>query len=284
VSMMVQAGSKCRRRRNAAISQVEALTTAFTLALLLVGALAVTSSVARGTDRYQRDVQMVGDARVGLDEVLYQIRSASMVMPSQQTLAGSSYIPTADGRVVVLSAPGYNPASDTVLLPGVTDYIAFYTESGKLKETVVPGLGSARVARTQKTLVKNVDSFQCTFKARDYATGSAVGTNTFALKSRPVSGNTPVVYINGVQTSATYSSSGSYGSVTVSNLALGADVQIVYTVDPTQFATDTASILSDSDKPALEVSVQVRLRDVDNRLNARIVNLDGAARLRNRRG
>ena len=35
---------------------------------------------------------------------------------------------------------------------------------------------------------------------------------------------------------------------------------------------------------SLEAAVQMQLRDVDSRLNARIVNLDGAARLRNRRG
>jgi len=273
------------RRRSAAVSVVEVLTSSFVLTLLLGATLAVSNSVARSADRNQIDTRMVGDARLALDEVLYQLRSASLVLPSQ-TLVGNSYTTAADGKTFVLSAPGYDPASSTMLLADVTDYIAIqYDSTSKvLTETVVAGAGSKRPGRIRKLLVRNLGGFSCTFRARDRATATATGTQAFALKAPLASGATPAVFVDGVATASSLSSSGTYGSVLVPILTAGADVQIVYDVDPTRFATATASISTDSDKPALEAVVKMQFSETDSRGNPRTLSLDGAARLRNRRG
>lgn len=304
---MSQSIHTARRRARAGFSIMEGLMTAAVLGVLLSSALGISGAVARSGSRGDVETQMVGDARLAVDEMLYQIRSASHVVASQSLTSGGSTLTytttaasgsianstvslanttTSSGSTYVFAAPGYDPAAPTVLLSGVTDYIAIQYDkaAGKVYEVVVPGTGSKRQARTsRRALLKNVKSFYCTFKARDYAL--ATGTSlTVTLRAKPIS--TPVVYVNGaVRTSnVTVASLGSTATVTLSSLTSGDDVQVVYDVDPSTYATLTSSLTDDEFKPALEATIDIQLAAKDGQNIERVIDLDGAARLRNRRG
>lgn len=286
MSRFVDRVDRRRRRRPRCapgLSLVEVSVAMTVMGLLLTTALGISGSVTRAADKNGVETRLTGDAREALDEVLYQVRGASSVLPSR-ALGGLTYTTNAAGTTVVLSAPGYDPASTTVLLPGVTDYVAFqYDSQAKtVVETLVPGAGSKRPARNRYLLAEKVEGFRCTFRARDVFT-PGTGSVALVLRAPMASGASPIVYVNGVQTAATAVTALSVTTVTVPVTAAGSEVQVVYDVNPTTYATATAA-LSEDVKPALEAVVELRFADQDSRRNVRTVTLHGAARLRNRRG
>jgi len=263
----------------------EVTVAATVMGMTLTAALGISGAVTRAADKNGIENRQVGDARVALDEVLYQTRSASAVL-TDGTLAGFPLVRTStNGSTVVLAAPGYNPASSTVILPTVTDYVIFQYDAGnkRLLQTTRPGTGSVRPVRSSYVLAKNVSGFRCTFRARDYHLRSG-GQTSFPLKATLATGASTVVLVDGVETPHTRSTSGTFGTVSIGSAVTGTHVEVIYEVNPTSFATDIATILTEGDRPALEAVVELEFAETDSRRKTRTLTLNGAARLRNRRG
>ncbi|HVK03522.1 MAG TPA: hypothetical protein VM490_08610 [Armatimonadaceae bacterium] len=262
-------GRSTRSRRTAS-SLTEALVFAAVLGLLMTGVLALVSFAATtGTKTMTMD-DLGDDARLAVDEVVYQVRSGDLILPSR-TLGTLSY--QTNGSSIVLRTPGYDPAT-TAVFTGNSDFVAlrFDQNTRMLTQTIQKSTGSARPTRTEKVLARNVASTIFTYRVRDQFTPTESGLHTLTLSRVPLSA--PKVFINGVPAASTFS--GMAQSVTVTTPYRGSDVQVTYAVSPT--ANSGAALNS-----VTEVDVTIRLTDRDQRNIERVQTLQGGARLRNRR-
>lgn len=133
------------------------------------GALTLTTSVLHSSEKLRTESGLTNDARLSTDEMLYGLRSAERILVSA-TVGGRTY--TTGATEVVFQAPGYqvNGGGDGgEILSGVTDLIAYRydPDTQKITESIEPGTGSARPARSEKVIATNVESMVFTFKQRD---------------------------------------------------------------------------------------------------------------------
>jgi Tfp pilus assembly protein PilW len=254
------------RRRVAGLTIIEMLVTTFVFSLAMAGVLALISAASIAFDRSRVETDQSSDARLAMDEMLYQLRSAGLVI-SSQTLSGTTY--TTGSSTVTLQAPGYDPSTTNVFLSGVSDAAAFQydTSTHTLRETIVPGAGSVRPSRSQKVLASNVQSLACTYRVRDQFTTTTAGSVALTLSASPQS--TPTVYVNGAASTASFNGT----SATVSVPSAHSDVQFVYPVTPTSATLPFVT----------EMDVTMSFQTLDSRRIARTMTIQGGARLRNQR-
>jgi uncharacterized beta-barrel protein YwiB (DUF1934 family) len=106
---------------------------------------------------------------------------------------------------------------------------------------------------------------------RDYFTSGVKNNAQFTLKAVPLS--TPIMFVNGVQTTGSYNSSTK--TMTVNLTSKSNDVQFVYSIDPATAGTAMEFVG--------EVEIALKLLAKDSRQANRTMTLQGAARLRNLR-
>lgn len=257
------------RRRYRGVSLVETMVAVTVFSILMVTMTAGLRALALGASQQVTDTGMGFDARRGVDEMLAQMRYASGVV-AFHTSPTKTY--TTNGSTIVMQAAGYDPAAVSIILPGVTDYIIFEHDAVKkeIRETVIAGVGSKRVARSRYLLAKNVESIALTYRVRDQFEKPISGVLP-ALSAKAVSA--PSVTVNGESSSGAWAL-GSPSQIQVSAGASGADVQVLYPV-------------SASDADALghvqQVDVAVNFSDIDSRKMARKLTMSGSVCLRNHR-
>jgi len=267
--------SRCRARRGRRAQHgatlVEALVTAFIGTLILTGTAACMIAASSTADRVQTLGGLQMKAQRATDEMLYQLRGGSQVLTSQ-TLAGTSY--TTSANDIVISSPGlstdYNGFPD--ILTAVTDYFAYDYDADqkKLYETIVPGTGSNRPARTRMVLAKEVTAVTFTYRVREQVRNLSSGSYSKVLAYTATA--TPTAYVNGAKQTCSYNTS--TRTATISSVPLGADVEFVYPVSP----SDTSALAK-----VTQVDATVTLAETSGRSVTRTVTLSGTARLRNMR-
>jgi hypothetical protein len=237
---------------------------------IISGTVACMIGATGTVDRCRTLTSLQTRGGTGADEMLYQMRGCSTVLSGSSAAPSgtfsSTYTTSTTG--IVFGAPGLSvDSSGNADILSVTDYFA-YTYSGdakKLYETIVPGTGSYRKARTNYTLASNVSGVTFTYKVRDQVTATAT-TVTKAL-SQTATG-TPTAYANGVQKTCTLSSN----TATVSGVSIGDDIELVYPVS----SSNTSALAS-----VTQVDATISLAQaIDNR-GTRTVTLNGTSRLRN---
>lgn len=255
-------------RRRSALGLTELIVSLFVVSLILAAVISLTGSVLRVTDRSSTDNSMNDNARLAMDEMLLQIRCSSKILPllPGTVLSGNTY--TTSNSSLVLTAPGYNPASSAVFL-GVTDYVTyrFNAANKTLTETIRPGAGSVRPSRIDTVLARNVSSVAYTFKARDQFKVIVAGTRTLTLKATPL--QKPVAFINGVAATCSW---GGGATVSVTTAQNGSDVQLIYPVSPAAAVT-----------AASEVEAVLTFTALNGRRQTQTQTIQGAACLRNSR-
>jgi Tfp pilus assembly protein PilW len=259
---------RARRRRGLTLIEVMIAGTIFLMVLTAI--LSFCAGVARATDRRQVEAALADAGRRATDEVLLQARAATRVLPSQ-SLNGVPFATSGTG--VVFAAPGYDAAAAGVILPAVTDAVAVsYDAPGRaLRETIVPGAGSARPARTGFTIAENVSGVAFRYHVREQF--KSAGLTTYTLKAAALAA--PAAYVAGRSVPCTWNAAAP-GAVTVASAPVGSDVQFVYVVSPT---TNSGAALQHVNL----VEVTLTLSDTDGRSAVRTVTLSGSARLRNQR-
>ena len=262
-----------RRRAQGGMGLIDVMAGLFIVSLITTLMLSLTAATSRSADRRTLENRMGATARTTLDEMLREIRAADQVLP-EFTISGTKY--KSDNTQIVVQAPGYDPASARVLLPGINDVVAFqYDASSKtLTETTLVGTGSKRPQRNRLRLAQRVESADFSYYVRDQFT--AAGSNTFVLNARPEDSSKIKVYVNGVAGTYTYIPSLPTGTVQVNSpsLASGADVQFVYEASPTMSGGAWLPEVS-------RVDVTLTLSDIDGRRITRTTTLTGSARIRN---
>jgi prepilin-type N-terminal cleavage/methylation domain-containing protein len=258
------------RRRQRGLTLVEVAMATSILGLILTTTLSVYAVAARSGDRNQRETGLVGGARAAMDEVLFALRAAGQVH-GQQSVGGVTY--SASATQVVLSAPAYNPANAAYFLDGVSDYAILRYDAGnqQLVQTLVPGTGSARPARQNMVLARNVTACSFRYVVREYFSSANNNNARFNLSAQPLA--TPTVYVNGVARSVSYNANNA--SINTSLTEKRNDIQVVYAVSPTTNNTTMALVG--------EVEVSLDLTTTDSRRLTVSNTLVGAARLRNAR-
>jgi len=259
-----------RRRRHLAaqrgVSIVEGMVAAVIGITILSGTVACMIGATGTVDRCRTLTSLQTRGGTSADEMFYQLRGCSAVLASQ-SLNSVTYSTSASS--VVFGAPGLSiDANGNADILSVTDYFAYAysSDNKKLYETLVPGTGSYRKARTNYTLASNVSGVTFTYKVRDQFTATATGSVSQTLKQTAT--GTPTAYVNGVQGTCTYSS----GTVTVSGVTKGDDIEVIYPISP----TNTSALASVTQVDATVTLAQA----IDNR-GTRTVTLNGTSRLRN---
>jgi len=274
------AAARLRRRRQQGTTIAEVTVASLIITMLVTGVLALTGTVSRNADRGDTESGMADDGRRSMDEVLLQLRGARVVLASG-AIAGSTY--TTGASAVVVEAPAYHPNASGVFLDGVTDRVAFRFAPaergvpGRLIESIQPGSGSVRPARSEKTLARDVAGVTFRFRARERFEVLQGGGTTFSLSAPPL--GTPTAFVNGVQTRCEGSGS-SFRVVPPSTrtqdaIRAGDEVQFLYEVSP----GGGSAVLS----RVTQIDVIVRTLKKDARRIDRELTLQGSARLRNQR-
>jgi len=260
------------RRRTRAFTLVETLFSMGSVMLVLYGILSLTWHSVTSLDRRQLESGIGNGSRTGVDEMLSQLRYASVVLPSQ-AVSGATYT-TGSSSIVILSQ-GYDPSTSTVFLSGVSDYTAFRYDSttNQLLETCSPGTGSVRPSRTSMRIANNVTSLSFTYRATNEFTASSAGSATYTLSASATSA--PMVLINGAAGTGTWSTA-TPNQITVTAPSGKADIQVVYPVNPT--ANSGAAL-----QYVKQVDVTVGFAGTDSRSILRTLSMAGTARLRNQR-
>lgn len=260
-----------RRRAQGAWSIAEVTVASLMIAMLVSGVLALTGTVARSSDKHTTQAELADDARLAVDEMLSHLRGARLVLENG-SVAGRSYA-TGDAAVVV-EAPAYHPAAAGILLPGVSDRVAFRFDrrDGELVESIEPGAGSVRPSRSEKVLARGVADVAFSFRVCDVRPVQKDGSPIFTL-SAPAT-ETPAAFVNGVRAGCEATAGGSY-RVIASDLRAGDEVQFLYPVSPAAGAAVLGRVT--------QVDVTLRMAARDSRQIERRLTLQGAARLRNRR-
>jgi hypothetical protein len=283
-----------RRRRDSGFNLAELTVTSLMMAMLVSGVLMMVGTVQRSSTRHSTESELADDSRLTMDEMLYHLRSGRDVLPSA-TVGGRTVTTgrTASGGLsLVFRAQGFDDSDpqNPRLLTGVYDTVAFRWEQddpanpqagGRLYESIAPGPGSRRPARTDKVLAKGVRSLALTLRASDRfeAAGgtSAASTfpNTFTLGAAPAAA--PACFVNGTAAPCTWQPGGT--SVTVNGLRRRDEVQVLYPVSQGSGATVDAAALP----RVSEVDVALTMAQKDARNVDRVQILHGGARLRNQR-
>ena len=181
------------RRAAAGLSLVETLLTVFIFAFLLTGMTAGLLAMSQGASRQVTDSRMGYDARRGVDEMLTHMRYAEAVI-SSRPIGATTY--TTSNSTIVMQAQGYNSATAGMILSGIKDYIIFEHDATtkQIRETVLPGIGSERVARNRYVLANDVEAFTATYRVRDVLpvlpltlTQNAVGAPVVSVNGEIVS-------------------------------------------------------------------------------------------------
>lgn len=264
----------CSRRKNArsrgaAVSEL--ISTFFVTALIMALAANLLTLVNKTAARQRTEAPLSAAAALSINEVTAQLRGGDQVMASQ-TLNGTTY--TTSTSSLVVRAPSFNPATAAVKLSGINDYLVFSYDSStkQLTETVVPGVGSVRTARTGMVLGKNVTNVSFAYRARDQYKTLLPGIYTPpapGLSGTPTAAPTAVV--NGVITPCTFSAlSPRFPTVMA---PAGADVEFMYSINPAVSA-DLACVS--------EINAAFTLSNTDATGVTRTVIMPGAVRLRNR--
>lgn len=243
----------------------------FTIAsIIFSGLLSVISAVTRTESRNRTAGRLTDAGRGTLDEILYHLRSSDAVLASTN-LNATTY--TTSNKDIAFTVPAYNPSQTNIFLNGVTDTVAFThnTADKTVRQTVVRGTGSARPNRANFILAKNVQSLTFTYRVREQYISKGLVTYTLAVPSQTI----PVAFVNGARVVTSYSAL--MKQVTFAVIPpIGADVQIMYTVNPN---TNSGAYLAN----VTTVEVGMTLSQVDATQKTQLVTISGSARLRNRR-
>jgi Tfp pilus assembly protein PilV len=257
-----------RRRAQRGLSLFEVMITTVVLSWIFTAVVTLALSTSRATDRHRTEADLSNHARLAVDEMLSQLRASDRVLVSQ-SIGGATY--STGSSNIVFSAPGYDPTTTAVILPGVTDYIAYTYAEGTLRETIAPGAGSVRPARTNFIIAKKVTGVTYTYRMRDQFICSSSTSYTLNAAADPVA--SLKAYVNGIARTCTYNADTRQATVTSSN---GDDVQFIYAVSPTANSGAWLQFVT-------EVDVAITLNGVDGRQITRTITVPGGARLRNRR-
>jgi type II secretory pathway pseudopilin PulG len=253
---------------------LEMLVGCFVLVLMLFMALGFFSAAARSNDRNKTDMALADGGRRSVDEMLYQIRGASQIVPSRGTTV-------TDSASVVLRCPSFNTGDPTLLL-GTDDYVTFRFDPDRhqITETIEKGTPSSqRPTRTQQVLVRDVAAVRFSYRAREKFGAPTAGM--FSKKLSAPADGPPLAYVDGVATSCAYNPATNIVTVTipVTSPQRTVDVQFAYTI-PSQQAAGPYLV------HVREVAVEVQLSrqgDAPGALANRANRLQGTACLRNRR-
>ncbi len=265
------------RIRNCGSSLTEMMVAMVIFSLLVASMILGLRAMAVGASQQVADSGIGLDARRGVDEMLMQMRYASGVY-SSHTVGTQTY--TTSNSTIVMTAVGYDPATVGLVLPGVTDYMIFQYDATKkeIRETLIPGTGSKRSARSNYLLARNVESIALTYRVREQY-NQPVSGSVYPLKATSIA--TPLVTIKGVPSTGGWAPSVPK-QITV-NTTPGDDVQVLYPVSATD--TDAVPLLSNTAAvPRVQqVDVAVKFSAVDSRGTTRKLTMWGSACLRNRR-
>lgn len=274
-----------KRSRNA-FTMVELMVGLSITTMLLMSTMSIITATAKGLARTQSSASMAGQARQGMEMVLYQVRGAESTLASQ-SINGTTW--TTGPTSVVMRAPAYDPATTGLILDGKWDTIAVRYDSAKrqLLQSVVPATGSKRPAGSNRVIAKNIESVDIAYTVRDsfnYQAPAQASSATFTLSNTPV--GTPVCTVNGVAKPVTVNNSGgsnncgngstSPNTVTISAPGTNANVQFLYRVDPATCGSSGLQSVSG-------VEIVLKASEVDNNGVRRTSSLTGEARMRNNR-
>lgn len=269
---MRRRGEMRGRRSVAGATLLETLAALWVFGLLTTLLLALSSAANRAADHRLIQETLRARARTSLDEILREVRAADRVLPSRVI---SSQTVTSGAANVVLQASGYNPAQAGVAaLLNVKDVIAFRHDAtaGTLSETTVVNAASSRPRRTALTFAQRVQSIAYTYYVRDRFAADGIAL-AYTLHAKPSAA--PTAYVNGVAVTSAWVA-GTSTLTLAAKPAAGADIQIVYSVDP---AANSGAALAWVSR----VNIVVTLSQTDGRGVARTVTLAGSALLRNYR-
>lgn len=221
---------RSKRRAVAATTMSEMMLTVLLSATLLLSSVVVILTCTRGFYNASQSGVLSRSTRQGMEELLYQVRSGNNVIGSA-TIGGTTY--TSSNTCAVLAAPGYSPSQNSLVLSGVTDYIAIgYNSNAKtVYESVSTGNGSQRPSQSGHVIARNVTGFEVSYFVREwksYTFSSSGSTISYTLSATPLA--TPTCYVNGVTTNVSWSSG---KTVTISKPNASAVVQFSYQVSPT---------------------------------------------------
>lgn len=197
---------------------------------LLLSAMVVVITCTRGFYNSSQAGNLSRSTRQGMEELLYQVRGGSKALGSA-TIGGTTY--TSSGNTAVFAAPGYSTSQTSLVLDGVTDYIAigFNSNANTVYESVAAGNGSQRPNQSAHVIARNVTSFEVSYFVREwqsYTFSSSGSTVNYTLSATPVA--TPTCYVNGVASSVTWASG---KTVQIQKPTASAVVQFSYQVSPT---------------------------------------------------
>ncbi len=260
-----------RHRARCGATLIDMLAGLFVLGLVSTMMLGLTSATSRTTDRRNTENNLGIQARTAMDEVLREVRSGDEIIAGIDI--GANKFKTTDDQITI-HAPGFDPASTRVLLPGVFDLVNLEHDSANrtLVQTTVVGVGSKRPVRKDFVLAKNVEDVVFTYYVRDRFEGT--GTATFVLNARPSDTSAVKAYVNGAPATVTYIPSSPTGTVSISPAPpSGVDVQCVYTVSHNQSGGAWLGMVS-------RVDVTLTFSDMAG-LATRTVTLTGSGRVRN---
>jgi hypothetical protein len=271
-----------QRSRIRGATLVESMVALFITVLIVTAMAAGLRTMAIGASQQVTDSGMGFDARRGVDEMLSHMRYGAAVVPSF-TSGTKTY--TTSGSTVVMSAMGYDGTKPEIILATVTDYLIFEYDATRkeIRETIIPGLGSKRVARTNYRLARNVSGLTFTYRVRQQLiqnTATKVHTLIPSATSAPsvIVGGVPLtvdgvpVTVGGVPSSGLWvASKPAELSVTAT---INSDVQAFYPVS----ASDATAL-----QHVQQVDAKIDLSDTDAKSNTRTLTMSGIACLRNRR-
>jgi hypothetical protein len=273
------------RSQIAGTTIVEALVACAITSMLIFTLLSIASAVAQSNDKQLVEIPLAGSGRTTIDEMLFQLRGAKAILPSQ-TIGGTKYVSDSDN--IVFSAPAYNDkASDTsdVQLPGnTTDTVAFSFDAakGNLYETIAPQAGSARKTRTKYLLARKVVDVTYTYYAHEHYhfASPSILNKILSLKASWPPGSSPTVkvLVNGdAAVNYLMNPDQALHLIALVNIPQGkTDVDIFYIVDGASGATIPFDVVT-------KVDATVTIRDTDSRLVKHTFTIAGSANLRNER-
>ena len=252
--------------------------------LLIISLLSIASGVVQSNDRQLTEMPIKNSGRTTIDEMLFQLRAANSILPSQ-TLNGTKF--TSDTQNIVFTAPAYNDkAADNsdVTLAGATDTVAFSFDAarGNLYETIVPQTGSARKSRPHYLLASKVVNVAYTYYAHEhYHYSSPIILNQIlSLQASWPQGSSPTVKVL-VNSKAALgylaNPNQTLHTIALLNIPQGnADIDIFYIVDGSGGGTIPFNVVN-------QVDATVTIRDTDGRRVQRTFTIAGSANLRNER-
>lgn len=264
---------------------IEAMVACAISCLLILTLISAASSIAQSNDRQFVEMPLAGSARTAIDEMLFQLRGAKTVLPSQ-TIDGVKF--TSDSDNIVFSAPAYSDkaaeGSDVVLPDNSVDTVAFSFDAakGQLCETIEPQAGSARKTRSQYVLARKVVNVTYTYYAHEhyhFASPSILNTILSLRASWPKDNPPTVKVLVNSQAALTYLANPNQTLHTVAllNIPQGkTDIGVFYIVDGSSGEAVPFDVVT-------KIDASVTLRDTDGHRIKHTFTISGSANLRNER-